>query len=151
MKKLEVKTMIRKIVREEVAMAIQEVITELKKPLTEQQNMTSKKKTVQSKKIKKQKHTSKTALNEVLNETADSDEWKTLGDGTYTTDKMNDLLQDSYGDLMNGNGTGATSNNMITSMGVDPDSVPDHVASALTKDYRGLMKVIDKKATERTS
>jgi cell division septum initiation protein DivIVA len=151
MKKLEVKTMIRKIVREEVAMAIQEVITELKKPLTEQQNMTSKKKTVQSKKIKKQKHTSKTALNEVLNETADSDEWKTLGDGTYTTDKMSDLLQDSYGDLMNGNGTGTTKNNMVASMGVDPDSVPDHVASALTKDYRGLMKVIDKKATERTS
>ena len=37
MKKLTIRTMIRKIVREEVAVAIKEVITELREPVVEQQ------------------------------------------------------------------------------------------------------------------
>ncbi len=93
-KKTNIKTIIRQIVREEVAMAIKEVITELKQPIESQP---------QPKKIiEKKSFTSNSVLNDVLNETAQDSDWKTLGGGEFTSDRMNELVGRQYGDMMNG-------------------------------------------------
>ena len=92
-KKPNIKTIIRQIVREEVAMAIKEVITELKQPSESQP---------QPKKIvEKKSYTSNSVLNDVLNETAQDGDWKTLGGGEFTSDRMNELVGRQYGDMMN--------------------------------------------------
>ena len=120
-KKTNIKTVIRKIVREEVAMAIQEVITELKQPTQDE-----------IKPIQEKSYSKNSVLNEVLNETAASEDWKTLGGGTYDSSRANEVLSSQYGDMMNGN-TNA------------PVSVDGQTPDFLTKDYRKVMKAIDKK------
>ena len=93
-KKTNIKTIIRQIVREEVAMAIKEVITELKQP-----SLSSKPtKPIQEKKS----FTKNSVLNDVLNETAQDGDWKTMGGGEFTSDRMNELVGVNYGDMMNG-------------------------------------------------
>ena len=120
-KKTNMRQVIRQIVREEVAMAIQEVITELKQP-TQQI----------SKPKSKQNFTKNSVLNDVLNETAQGEDWKQMGGDKFTSERMNELVGGGYGDMINGN-----SNVPVT---VDGQS-----ADFLKKDYRGLMKAIDKK------
>ena len=115
------KKTIRQIVREEVAMAIHEVIKELKQP-----TLSSK----PSKPIQEKHYSKNSVLNDVLNETAQGGDWKTLGGGEFTTDRMNDIVGKSYGDMMNG---------------AQPLAVDGQTADFLKKDYRGLMKAIDKK------
>ena len=93
-KKTNIKTVIRQIVREEVAMVIKEVITELKQSTQSQP---------QPKKIiEKKSFTQNSVLNDVLNETAQDGDWKTLGGGEFTSDRMNELVGRQYGDMMNG-------------------------------------------------
>ena len=129
-KKPNIKTIIRQIVREEVAMAIKEVITELKQPTQSKP---------QPKKIVEKKSFSKNSvLNDVLNETAQSD-WKQMGGAQYTTERMNEVMGESYGDLMSD--TSQPNGNLAASMGINPNEAPDF----LTKDYRKVMKAIDKK------
>ena len=123
-KKQNIKTIIRQIVREEVAMAIKEVITELKQPIESQP---------QPKKIvEKKSFTSNSVLNDVLNETAQDDEWKTLGGGKFDSSKINDVMGGAYGDMMNKNPN-------------IPVSVDGQTPDFLKKDYRAVMKAIDKK------
>ena len=93
-KKTNIKTLIRQIVREEVAMAIKEVITELKQP--------TESKPQPKKIIEKKSFTSNSVLNDVLNETAQDNEWKTMGGNEFTSDRMHDLVGGQYGDMMNG-------------------------------------------------
>ena len=126
-KKTNIRTIIRKIVREEVAMAIQEVITELKQP-TQQVSQPKPKKKI----VEKQSFTKNSILNDVLNETAMDEEWKTMGGGTYDSNKMNEVMGKSYGDMMNSNPS-------------TPVTVNGQTADFLTKDYSKLMKAIDKK------
>jgi len=123
-KKPNIKTIIRKIVREEVAMAIKEVITELKQPIESQP---------QPKKIvEKKSFTSNSVLNDVLNETAQDDSWKTLGGGEFTSDRMNELVGGQYGDMMN---------NQSPTISVDGQT-PDF----LKKDYREVLKKSEEKS-----
>ena len=68
------KKTIRQIVREEVAMAIHEVIDELKQP-----SLSSPKQSIQEKK----NFSKNSVLNDVLNETANGDDWKTLGGSEF--------------------------------------------------------------------
>ncbi len=129
-KKTNIKTVIRQIVREEVAMAIQEVITELKQPTQIVPQPKSQKKIVEK------KHYSKNSvLNDVLNETAQSDEWKTLGGGELTTDRMNDVIGRNYGDMMNNN----------TPM-VNPN---DPMSQFLNKDYSEVLEKSYKKSGKK--
>ena len=93
-KKPNIKTIIRQIVREEVAMAIKEVITELKQP--------TQSKPQPKKIVEKKSYTNNSVLNDVLNETAQDGDWKTLGGGEFTSDRMNELVGRQYGDMMNG-------------------------------------------------
>ena len=128
MKKSELKTMIRGIVKEEVAMSIKEVIKEITQP------------TIKSKKkvVDKKQYSKNSVLNEVLNETADDEEWKTMSDNPYTSDRKNEVVNKmGYGDLITDNSTG----NLAADMGVDPNNAPDF----LTKDYSEVMKALNKK------
>jgi hypothetical protein len=122
-KKKNIKTIIRQIVREEVAMAIKEVITELKQP--------TQSKPQPKKIIEKKSFTANSVLNDVLNETAQDGSWKTLGGSEFTSDRMNELVGGNYGDMMNNQSP------TISVNGQTPDF--------LKKDYRELMKAVDKK------
>tara|TARA_B100000029_G_C17502157_1_gene933054 strand:- start:38 stop:427 length:390 start_codon:yes stop_codon:yes gene_type:complete len=126
MKKSELKTMVRKIVREEVAMAIHEVITELKKPT---KPLSPKKRTQNS------SFTSNKVLNDVLNETADDGDWKTLGGGEFTTDRMNELVGKQYGDMMN----------------QQPQQVPssDPMSQFLNKNYSEVLEKAEQKQKQK--
>ena len=116
-KKPNIKTIIRKIVREEVAMAIKEVITELKQPTQSQP---------QPKKIvEKKSFTSNSVLNDVLNETAQDDGWKTMGGEQYTSDRMNEVVGKNYGDMMNG---------------TQPVPSSDPMSQFLNKDYSQVLE-----------
>ena len=128
MKKSDLKLIIRKIVREEVAMAIQEVITELKQPINTKQVSQPK---PQKKIVEKKSFTSNSVLNDVLNETAMDDEWKTLGGGTYDSSKMNEVLSSQYDNTPNG--------------AVNPN---DPMAQFLNKDYRQVLQKVDEKAKQ---
>ena len=118
-KKTNIKTIIRQIVREEVAMAIKEVITELRQPSQSQP---------QPKKIvEKKSFSSNSVLNDVLNETAQDGDWKTLGGGEFTSDRMNELMGKQYGDVMGG-----------TSQQVVPSNDP--MAQFVNKDYSEVLE-----------
>ena len=136
MKKSDFKLMIRKMVREEVAMAIHEVITELKQPTQQVSKPKPKKKMVE-----KKSYTSNSILNDMLNETA-NDEWQTMGDGTYTSNKMNDVLRGQYGDMMSGGNVNVAPQTDINDRPVT--NVPDHLMDAFTKDYSKTLKAMEK-------
>ena len=119
-KKPNIKTIIRQIVREEVAMAIKEVITELKQPSESQPKP-------QKKIVEKKSFTSNSVLNDVLNETAQDGEWKTLGGSEFTSDRMNELVGRQYGDMMN------TSPQQVV-----PSSDP--MSQFLNKDYSEVLE-----------
>ena len=117
-KKTNIRQVIRTIVREEVAMAIGEVISELKQPTQSQP---------QPKKIvEKKSFTTNSVLNDVLNETAQDEEWKTMGGGKFDSSRMNELVG-GYGDMMNSN-----SNIAVT--------VDGQTADFLKKDYSAVVK-----------
>ena len=146
MKKSELKTLVRQIVREEVAMAIHEVITELKQPTTKENKVVKqpKKKKVVS---EKKHYTKNSILNEVMNETANDAEWKTMGNEPFTTNNMNNVLQNQYGNMMNGGKP--TGDQMVASMGIDPNSVPDSlIDNMFNKDYSKLLKKVDEKTNQ---
>ena len=116
---------IRQIVREEVAMAIQEVITELKQPTQSQPK----------KIVEKKSFTSNSVLNDVLNETAQDGEWKTLGGSEFTSDRMNELVGGQYGDMMKNT----------------PQQVPssDPMSQFLNKDYSEVLKKTEEKSKQK--
>ena len=126
-KKPNIKTIIRQIVREEVAMAIKEVITELKQPIESQP---------QPKKIvEKKSYTNNSILNDVLNETAQDGDWKTLGGGEFTSDRMNELMGRQYGDMMN-----------QQPQVVSPN---DPMSQFLNKDYREVLNKAEQKQQQK--
>ena len=114
MKSDKLKLFIRKIVREEVAMAINEVITELKQPT---QNIS---KPQQHKKIvEKKQYTKNTILNDVLNETAQTTDWQTMGEGVYDSSRVEEVAQHSHN--------------------IQPEQQTG-INQFLTKDYREVLK-----------
>ena len=116
-KKQNIKNVIRQIVREEVAMAIKEVITELKQPTQSQPQP--------NKIVEKKQYTDNSVLNDVLNETAQDDGWKTMGGGQYTSDRMNEVVGKNYGDMMNG---------------TQPVPSSDPMSQFLNKDYSQVLE-----------
>ena len=126
MKKKTTRKTIRQIVREEVAMAIQEVITELKQPTQSQPK----------KIVEKKSFSNNSVLNDVLNETAQDGEWKTLGGSEFTTDRMSELMGKQYGDMMNKN---------------TPQAVPssDPMSQFLNKDYSEVLEKAEQKQKQK--
>ena len=143
MKANKLKLYIRKMVREEVAMAIQEVITELKKPTNSTQTIKSKNNIITSNGGDNNKHYSKnTIFNDILNETAETTDWETMGGGVYDSNRVNDVLQHSYGDMMN---TPTLHIDMdeeaAEAMGVDNTPQNNNVMSnIMNKDYSKILK-----------
>ena len=127
-KKTTTRKTIRQIVREEVAMAIHEVIDELKQP-----SLSSQKKPIQEKK----NFSKNSVLNDVLNETAQDGEWKTLGGSEFTTDRMNELVGGQYSDMMNKN----------TPQQQVPSSDP--MSKFLNKDYSEVLKKAEQKQKQK--
>jgi hypothetical protein len=123
MKMSQLKMVIREVVREEIRLGLKEILGEVKQQPTQQVQ--------KSPKPKPKKFSSNPVLNEVLNETQ-SDEWETMGGTKFTSDRMNDVMGGAYSDLMNKN-----PNAPVTVDGQQPDF--------LKKDYRELMKAVDKK------
>ena len=144
-KKTNIRQVIRKIVREEVAMAIKEVITELKQPT--QQVSQPKSKIVEGKEPYK-KYSKNAVLNDILNETAQGEDWKTMGGGTYDSSRANEVLSSQYGNLMN-QSSEPSGDAMVASMGIDPNKVDDSVKDIFTKDYSKLLKKVDEKAKQK--
>ena len=122
-KKTNMRQVIRQIVREEVAMAIQEVITELKQPTP-------------SKPVEKKSFTNNSVLNDVLNETAQGGDWKTLGGGEFTTERMNDIVGGQYGGMME----------QPTQPTVNPN---DPMSQFVNKDYREVLKKSQEKQKQK--
>ena len=147
MKKSTVRTAIRSIVREEVAVAIKEVITELREPVVEKQpqaKQPKKKKDVKE----KQYFTSNSVLNDILNETANDDsEWKTVGGGTFDSNQMSNVLKGQYADMMNGGGsTTAIPQTTPDGRPINQNGVSDDLMDNLTKDYSKTLQAMEKAA-----
>ncbi len=94
------------------------------------------------------KFTKNSALNKVLNETVglaksekQTGEYPTLGGKTFDSSRMNELM--GYGkpeevkrDMV--------AVDTLQKAGKSVDDVPEHVTDALTRDYSGLMKALNK-------
>ena len=94
------------------------MITELRKP--------TESKPQPKKIVDKKSYTNNSVLNDVLNETAQDGDWKTLGGGEFTSDRMNELVGGQYGDMMN----------------QQPQQVPssDLMSQFLNKDYSEVLE-----------
>ena len=75
-------------------------------------------------------------MNDVLNETAISDEWKTLGGGPLDSSKMDEIVGKNYTDLMGGQ----------SQQTVNPN---DPMAQFLNKDYREVLEKAEQKQKQK--
>ena len=133
MKMSQLKMVIREVVREEIRLGLKEIIGGVKKqPL---QKLKPK---------QKQNYSKNPILNEVLNDTS-ADDWETMGGTKYTSERMGEIVGNSYKDLMKDD-SGNSNGSLATEMGVDPN---DPAAAFLKKDYRELMKAVDKKKQQK--
>ena len=149
MNKKELIKIIELVVRKEVKKQMTEIFINDEKEISLSETISKPK--VAKKKSKKQ-YTKNTALNEVLNNTKplgqqETDEYPTLGGGVLGSDNMAEVL--GYGDLGRGQNKEKAREmaaiDSIKKAGVNVDQVPEDVQNALTRDYSGLMKAINKK------
>ena len=149
MNKKELIKIIELVVRKEVKKQMTEIFINDEKEISLSETISKPK--VAKKKSKKQ-YTKNTALNEVLNNTKplgqqETDEYPTLGGGVLGSDNMAEVL--GYGDLGRGQNKEKAREmaavDSIKKAGVSVDAVPEDVQNALTRDYSGLMKAINKK------
>ena len=135
MKKSELKMMIREVVREEIKLGLKNLVSELNQTttVTETKEIKPKRKVTQPKSFSKN-----SVLNDVLNETAQADEWKTLA---YDSSNINDLVKSNMG--INQNDIVADT---AVNAGVSPDKVPEHLEKALTRNYSDVLKATAAKA-----
>ena len=151
MKKNDLIKIIELVVRKEVKKQMTEIFINDKEEI-KLSEVISKPKPKAKKQIVKKQYSKNTALNEVLNNTnplgkSQQDEYPSLGGGVLGSDNMAEVL--GYGNL------GGVQNkemaremaavDTIKKQGVSVDQVPEGVQDALTRDYSGLMKAIDKK------
>ena len=150
MNKKELIKIIELVVRKEVKKQMTEIFINDKKEIKLAETISKPKPKVKQK--PKKQYTSNQALNEVLNNTKPlgapmEDEYPTLGGGVLGSDNMADVL--GYGDLGRGQNKERAREmaavDTIKKAGVSVDSVPEDVQNALTRDYSGLMKAINKK------
>ena len=152
MKKNELIKIIELVVRKEVKKQMTEIFINDKEEIKLSEVISKPTPKKVTKKQPKKQYTKNKVLNEVLNNTkplgsSETDEYPTLGGGVLGSDNMADVL--GYGDLGMGQNKeraremGAV--DTIKKAGVSVDAVPDEVQNALTRDYSGLMKAINKK------
>ena len=127
---------------------IKEVVKqEVKKQITDiliNETNIPKAKPVVKKKVKEQKFTDNPMLNQILNETAQQqEEYPTLGGGTFDSSRMTEML--GYGSGLGNKEVKreVAAASTLQSAGMTPETAPEHLTNALTRDYSGLMKAID--------
>ena len=149
MNKKELIKIIELVVRKEVKKQMTEIFINDEKEMILSETISKPK--VAKKKSKKQ-YTKNKVLNEVLNNTKplgsqEQEDYPTLGGGVLGSDNMAEVL--GYGDLGKGQNKEKAREmaavDSIKKAGVSVDQVPEDVQNALTRDYSGLMKAIDKK------
>tara|TARA_B100000029_G_scaffold363245_1_gene356308 strand:+ start:798 stop:1280 length:483 start_codon:yes stop_codon:yes gene_type:complete len=151
MNKNKLRNIIELVVRKEVKKQLSEIFINEEKEISLSETISKPKPKKVINKPKKQ-YTKNKALNEVLNNTKplgsqEQEDYPTLGGGVLGSDNMAEVL--GYGDLGMGSDKeraremGAV--DTIKKAGVSVDAVPEDVQNALTRDYSGLMKAIDKK------
>ena len=77
-------------------MAIHEVITELKQPQPTSLPSTPAVKQEKKSIIEKKQYTKNSVLNDVLNETAQTTDWQTIGEGVYDSSRVQEVAQHSH-------------------------------------------------------
>ena len=163
MKKKELINIIERLVRKEVEKQVNEIfINEGKKALanrsTKNDEVSSsltqlaEQEYVQPKPKKKEfkEYTKNPALNKILNETVGGvpqgdSEYPTMGGGTYTSDRVHELMGGNpmMASKEKRRQVGAVES--LKAQGVSSEQVGEDVVNALTRDYSGLMKAINKK------
>ena len=168
MKKQELIKIIELVVRKEVKKQVNEIfIKEGKKSLAQKVSVSeevpssltqlAEQEYVQPKPKKKEfkQYTKNQALNKVLNETVggvpqgDKAEYPTMGGGTYTSDRVHELMGGNP--MMANTEQGKEKRRQVGAVeslkaqGVSSEQVGEDVVNALTRDYSGLMKAINKK------
>ena len=138
MKQGKLVSLIKEVVKQEVKKQVTDIlINETNIPKT---------KPVVKKKVKEQKFTDNAMLNQILNETAQQqEEYPTLGGGTFDSSRATELL--GYGGGLGNKEVKreVAAASTLQSAGMTPETAPEHLTNALTRDYSGLMKAIDKK------
>ena len=151
MNKDKLKNIIELVVRKEVKKQLSEIFINEEKEISLSETISKPKPKKVIKKPKKQ-YTKTKMLNEVLNNTKplgsqEQEDYPTLGGGVLGSDNMAEVL--GYGDLgMGSNKERAREMGAVETIkkaGVSVDAVPEDVQNALTRDYSGLMKAMDKK------
>ena len=151
MNKNKLRNIIELVVRKEVKKQLSEIFINEEKEINLAETISKPKPKKVINKPKKQ-YTKNQALNEVLNNTKplgsqEQEDYPTLGGGVLGSDNMAEVL--GYGDLgMGSNKERAREMAAVDSIkkaGVAIDQVPEDVQNALTRDYSGLMKAINKK------
>ena len=153
---------VRKVVREELKPILKE-IKQSSKPVIKENKVKEITKpfdpldvsdVLETERIRKQtpkmKFSQNSMLNEMLNETAESGEWKNLDSRTFTAGQAQGFNRQAMAEQLGyGNGVPNAQSMMPT---VDPDGNPLNVniegtavGDALTKDYSKLMKTINAK------
>jgi len=139
MKSNKLVSLIKEVVKQEVKKQITDI-------LINETNIPKAKPVIKKKKVKEQKFTDNAMLNQILNETAQQqEEYPTLGGGTFDSSRATELL--GYGGGLGNKEIKreVAAASTLQSAGMTPDTAPEHLTNALTRDYSGLMKAIDKK------
>ena len=99
--------------------------------------------------LKEETHYTKNkALNKVLNETKGgiptqgTEEYPTLGGGTFDSSRMTELLGYGKSDEVKRDMVAVDT---LQKAGKSVDDVPEHITNALTRDYSDLIKAMDNK------
>ena len=142
MKSNKLVSLIKEVVKQEVKKQITDI-------LINETNIPKAKPVIKKKKVKEQQFTSDPTLNKILNETAQSpknmEEYPTLGGGTFDSSRMTEML--GYGSGLGNKEVKreVAAASTLQSAGMNPDTAPEHLTNALTRDYTDLIKAIDKK------
>ena len=138
MKSNKLVSLIKEVVKQEVKKQITDI-------LINETNIPKAKPVIKKKKVKEQQFTSDPTLNKILNETAQQEEYPTLGGGTFDSSRMTEML--GYGGGLGNKEVKreVAAASTMKSAGMNPEAAPEHLKNALTRDYSDLIKAIDKK------
>ena len=144
-------TLIREMVKQEVKKEVNKIfISEGAKAISQKTNSVPEVLPVPKKsKPKEVSYTSNPTLNKILNETAQQneyDEYPTMTGKPFDSSRMAETM--GYGNMLGGNEEAKREIGAVQTAqtaGVNPESVPEEVMGALTKDYRGVMNALKKR------
>jgi hypothetical protein len=148
-KKSKIVQMLREIIKREVQKEVRKIFISEGIKVSHKNNINDVPEVLPKRKQKEVSYVKDPVLNKVLNETAQKEgmeEYPTMGGGTYDSSKMAEVL--GYGGGQFGNPEMKRQSIGVTTAqaaGVNPESVPEDVMNALTKDYSGVMKALNKR------